>query len=192
MKKAIEPSLEFYAQQIDFLLNKAISEPENRLQWVTLGSLNTAENGHEPDLRIVVLCGVDPERNLLFYTDSRSPKMEQFKANAKACILLFDQASMMQLRIYGEVLVDTQSEECVKTIHDLTEQSRINYTTLEAPGTISSSKVILYDDRTIHFALLKFHSTKFDLLHLRREGALRIQANNASDHQLDQLQWVTP
>ncbi|MDA0379872.1 MAG: pyridoxamine 5'-phosphate oxidase family protein [Bacteroidetes bacterium] len=192
MIKATEPTLEFYAQQIDFLLNKATSEPESRLHWVTLGSVNTSETGNEPDLRMVVLRRVDTERNLLFYTDSRSPKIEQFKANTKASVLLFDPTSMMQLRIYGEVSVDTQSEECLKAIDDLSEHSRINYTTLEAPGAISSSKGIPYDVQKVHFGLLKFHSTKFDLLHLRREGALRIQANNAADQQLSQLRWVTP
>jgi general stress protein 26 len=192
MTNAIKPSLEFYAQQIDFLLNKAISEPERRLQWVTLGSLNTAENGHEPDLRIVVLRGVDPERNLLFYTDSRSPKTEQFKLNSKATVLFFDPTSMMQLRVYGEVLVDTASKEYLKALEELTDDSRINYTTLEAPGTLASSVHIPREETKIHFALLKFQSHSFDLLHLRREGAIRIQANNAPDHQLDQLQWVTP
>ena len=192
MATATEPTLTFYAQQIDSLLNKAISAPESRLHWVTLASVHSTKQGAEPDLRMVVLRAVDEDRNLVFYTDSRSPKTDQFKSNPKASILLFDPTSMMQLRIYGEVCVDTESEEHLNALKRLTDDSRINYSTLDAPGTPSASWNVIHDAQKTHFALLTFRSQTFDLLHLRREGALCIQATNGSNHQLEQLRWVTP
>jgi pyridoxamine 5'-phosphate oxidase len=192
MATATEPTLTFYAQQIDSLLKKAISAPESRLHWVTLASVHSTKQGAEPDLRMVVLRAVDEDRNLLFYTDSRSPKTDQFKSNPKASVLLFDPTSMMQLRIYGEVRVDTESEGYLNALERLTDDSRINYSTLDTPGTPSASWIISRDAQKMHFALLTFQSQTFDLLHLRRDGALRIQATNGSNQQLEQLQWVTP
>jgi general stress protein 26 len=192
MATATEPTLTFYAQQIDSLLKKAISAPESRLHWVTLASVHSTKQGAEPDLRMVVLRAVDEDRNLLFYTDSRSPKTDQFKSNPKASVLLFDPTSMMQLRIYGEVRVDTESEGHLNALERLTDDSRINYSTLDTPGTPSASWIISRDAQKMHFALLTFQSQTFDLLHLRRDGALRIQAINGSNQQLEQLQWVTP
>ena len=192
MATATEPTLTFYAQQIDSLLKKAIAAPESRLHWVTLASVHSTKQYTEPDLRMVVLRAVDEDRNLLFYTDSRSPKTDQFKSNPKASVLLFDPTSMMQLRIFGEVRVDTDSELQLNALEQLTADSRINYSTLDAPGTPSASWVIRHDAQKTHFALLTFQSQTFDLLHLRREGALRIQATNGSNQQLEQLQWVTP
>lgn len=192
MATATEPTLTFYAQQIDSLLKKAILAPESRLNWVTLASVDSTKQVPEPDLRMVVLRAVDEDRNLLFYTDSRSPKTDQFKSNPKASALLFDPTSMIQLRIYGEVSVDTESEEHLNALKRLTDDSRINYSTLDTPGTPSASRIISHDIQKTHFALLKFQSQTFDLLHLRRDGALRIQATNGSNQQLEQLRWVTP
>lgn len=192
MLQPLKPTLEFYSAQIDALLNKALNDPDHRLSWLTLGSVDHNDQQAAPDLRTVVLRDFSPERTLLFYTDARSPKTSQFQLNSNACVLLFDHESMMQLRIYGTVIVDPHSTQCLKIRDTLPLNSKHNYNTAKAPGTSLPSASPIHQTDEMHFALLHFYSKTFDLLHLRKEGAVRIQAINGPNGSLKQLQWITP
>lgn len=66
---------------------------------------------NEVSLRTVVLRAIEPdEKQVVFYTDSRSAKMEQLKNNAQASWLFYDAVEKVQVRLSGEVAIHQNDE----------------------------------------------------------------------------------
>ena len=65
-------------------------------------------NGDVPDLRSVVIREADPDaRTLMFFTDARSPKVNQIMAQPQAMLLAWSPALSWQLRLRVRLAVQT-------------------------------------------------------------------------------------
>ncbi|HET9823416.1 MAG TPA: pyridoxamine 5'-phosphate oxidase family protein [Burkholderiaceae bacterium] len=83
----------------------------DRLHEWRIMALATLGDG-EPELRSVVLREVDaPARRLVFFTDSRSPKVPQLQAQSRATLLLWSQRLSWQLRLRVHCRVQTDGLE---------------------------------------------------------------------------------
>jgi pyridoxamine 5'-phosphate oxidase len=191
MIKKATSSLDHYTSQIDLVLNRALQKID-QLHWITLSSVQVKDGTSLPDTRTVVLRKILKKRELVFYTDIRSPKVAQFEQNKNALALIYDRTSQIQLRIKGTIEIDTQSALFENARDHIPNQAKVNYNTLLAPGSSTLSENPDRNDEVLHFALLRFHPHTFDLLHLTPEGGKRIEAKNTDDRMLSDARWLVP
>jgi pyridoxamine 5'-phosphate oxidase len=184
-------SLDHYTAQIDLLLNRALQKID-QLHWITLSSVQVKGGESLPDARTVVLRKILKKRELVFYTDKRSPKVAQFERNKNAVVLLYDHTAQMQLRIKGTIEIDAQSALFENVRDQIPNQAKVNYNTLLAPGSALLNENPDRTDEAVHFALVRFHPHTFDLLHLTPEGGKRIEATNTDDGMLSDARWLVP
>lgn len=191
MSKKESSSLHHYAAQIDLLLNRAIHKVD-QLHWITLSSVKVESGVTLPDARTVVLRKILDKRELVFYTDRRSPKVAQFEQNKNAVVLLYDRTAQLQLRIQGAIKIDTQSALYEDARDHIPTQAKVNYNTIYAPGSSAHSIDPDRNDEVLHFALLRFLPHTFDLLHLTPEGGKRIEVKSTSEGMLGEARWLVP
>ena len=72
-------------------------------------ALATAARGGKTSVRFVLLKGID-ERGFLFFTDARSRKGRQLRANPRASLAFYWQAKGRQVRVEGQVEEVTAAE----------------------------------------------------------------------------------
>jgi len=81
--------------------------PRDRTHGWRLGVLATTD-GQSADARHIVLRDVDPaQRQLVFYADSRSPKIRQIEAHPAGTIVLWSGSLSWQLRLKVRLSVET-------------------------------------------------------------------------------------
>jgi pyridoxamine 5'-phosphate oxidase len=81
--------------------------PRDRCHGWRVGVLATTD-GQRADARSIVLRDVDPaQRSLVFYADSRSPKVQQIRAFPAGTIVLWSQTLSWQLRLKVRLDVET-------------------------------------------------------------------------------------
>jgi len=74
------------------------------------GVAGTHLNG-EVNLRTVVLRGIEPDaKQVIFYTDSRSAKMEDLKTNPHLSWLFYDHKEGVQLRLSGNAIINQDND----------------------------------------------------------------------------------
>ncbi len=88
-------------------LVQAGDDPSHAMRVVVLATLG---GGGSPEARLMVIRGADRQLGKLwFYTDLRSPKVEQLRTCPDACAVAWDTACGVQLRIRGTATVDSSS-----------------------------------------------------------------------------------
>ncbi len=93
-------------------------------------------NGSFPEIRTVVLRKVIPaERSLIFYTDCRSPKIDQLQKNNAVSWLFYDAKSNIQLRLKTVATIHHQDEIALKHWNESRLESRVCYLVQPAPAT---------------------------------------------------------
>ncbi|NNM21982.1 MAG: pyridoxamine 5'-phosphate oxidase, partial [Flavobacteriaceae bacterium] len=66
--------------------------------------------GKYPETRTVVNRGVTEDLEITFFTDSRTPKVEQIKENNKVSALFYHPGKLLQLRLYGQAHIITRRD----------------------------------------------------------------------------------
>lgn len=89
-------------------LAQACDDPMRPMRNVVLA---TVDDRNAPDARLMVLRGADRDHgHLWFYTDIRSPKVEQLRARPATSVILWDPAARVQLRITGTAEIKTNGD----------------------------------------------------------------------------------
>ncbi|MEO0449806.1 MAG: pyridoxamine 5'-phosphate oxidase [Pseudomonadota bacterium] len=95
-----------YALLETWLTEANASEPNDS----TAMSLATVDAEGMPDVRIVLLRGLDPENGLQFYTNYDSAKGEQLAAHPKAALCFHWKSLRRQVRIRGTITKSTNEQ----------------------------------------------------------------------------------
>jgi pyridoxine/pyridoxamine 5'-phosphate oxidase len=122
--------------------------------------------GTFPEVRTVVKRKTYPDLRTLFFTDSRSPKVQQMLTNPKVTALFYHPKKKLQVRVKGEAcLVDPAGKEFEALLDRLRQSPAIkDYTTLHAPGTeITEAETSLFDEQ-VHFAAVEVKPLEIDIL----------------------------
>jgi pyridoxine/pyridoxamine 5'-phosphate oxidase len=144
-------------------------------------------DGKNCHLRTIVLRKVDKEaRQLLFFTDIRSPKALQLKAHPNTAITFWHPARKIQLRIQGSAYLEQSSEEARQHWDHLSVRGRESYATIQPPGELSTKDTTGLptnwsaelpkketDFAFSNFTLIKVRIEAVDALHLHSEGHQR-------------------
>ncbi len=95
-------------------------------------------DGQQCHLRTIVLREVDKEkRTLLFFTDGRSPKVEQLRQHAQTALTFWHPKRKVQVRISGAAALVSGNKEARHYWDHLSNSGRKSYATVKAPGTHS-------------------------------------------------------
>jgi pyridoxine/pyridoxamine 5'-phosphate oxidase len=136
---------------------------------------NFATLGEFPEVRTVVSRKVDLDLTLTFFTDARSPKVQQIKKNKQVSALFYHPGKKLQIRMNGLAeLVDQRHGDFDRLLNEVKQTSSLkDYTTLQAPGsTVPDEAKLLFGDE-VYFLAIKIKPIKLDVLQLGREGHRR-------------------
>ena len=142
--------------------------------WRVVGLSTTGADG--PMSRQVILRKVFPEqRQLLFFTDSRSGKVQELAHDNRVALLFWNPSHQLQLRAVGTAYLETDDSVLNGYWANVPEYARQDYATLSAPGTALHDGPVATDLNIAraHFVVLKVTVHTLDCLELGREGHTR-------------------
>lgn len=131
--------------------------------------LATLENSENTRQRIVKLREVTSANTLLFYTDSRSSKIEQIKQNPTSSGLFYNPAIKLQILVSGKILLHTDDELWQDHRQKIDGRAINDYNTKSPPGKPIKNPVEVTRSRDINFALLELIPDSIEYLKLRAE-----------------------
>ena len=162
-------------------------------------------NGEFPSARTVVLRETKvEERQLLIYTDMRTPKVEDLQQCPFASLVFWDKGKSVQIRVKGEVHIHHQNEISKEKWGKIPAKNRKDYATVNAPGTTKDQKESFLpeywseddlnsektEEHYANFVVLSIEITEIDFLHLDRSGHQRAQF--LWQNQNWQKAWIVP
>jgi hypothetical protein len=141
--------------------------------WRTL-TLATADDDRA-EARLVVLREVDPAaRELVFYTDARSPKVAQLRARPLGTLLAWSARLAWQLRLAVALDIDTDGARAAARWSSLKDTGAArDYLGPLAPGSPLAGEASAGAASRGHFALVSARVQHIDWLELRADGHRR-------------------
>lgn len=128
--------------------------------------LATSHNG-ELKQRVLVLRNFIDDKQLVFYSDSRSQKVAHIKNHPNVSICFFDTVRKTQVQINGIVTLSSVPPS------DLVDHQKNDYNSEMAPGTKIASLDQLRSTSEFHFSKITVAIESIDWLQLSREGHRR-------------------
>ncbi|MEM7085659.1 MAG: pyridoxamine 5'-phosphate oxidase family protein [Bacteroidota bacterium] len=123
--------------------------------------------GDYPETRTVVNRGITTDLEITFFTDSRTPKVEQIKKNPKVSALFYDPNKQLQVRLYGKASLITQRDpgydayqKQVKSNADWTK----DYASLNVPGVPKKDEGTIIYGNTMHLTVVKIKPIALDIV----------------------------
>ena len=163
------------------------------------GVVGTQLNGRV-NLRTVVLRAVDPdEKQVIFYTDIRSAKMEALKANAEMSWLFYDAEDKTQVALAGNAVIHHQDAFALQHWGKVGENGRKAYMAIPAPSTgidhpgdglEYSKNGITDEDGYKNFAVITTEVNYIDWLSLKEGGHRRAEFRLINNSWKGQ--WLVP
>lgn len=145
--------------------------------------------------RTLVLRDVDRlARELVLFTDARSPKAAEIAADRRACLVFLDPAAQIQLRAYGHARLVTEGERHRQWRAELSGNTRFNYATEAPPGTPAAGPDIAMAPHKASdaFALIILQFSHLDVLKLGATRHRRVLVDwRGAGHEPD-LTWRVP
>ena len=185
------------------LLEEAIGDPTSPVRTPVLISIST---GCLAQGRTVVLRGFNrQQRQLTIYTDVRSAKVTQLRAQPACTLVAYQPNPMMQLRLSANAMVNHNNEITHEAWAVMPGPNRCNYLTDPYPGSISgqatdgrpvinAESVPTNNENEIaysHFSVIVFTINELEWLYLPQRGHRRAQFiwDEANSLQSD---WLIP
>lgn len=169
-------------------LGRATVDKRHPFRYPVLGTLGL----ESAELRTVVLRDLDSvAKKLYFFTDSRSPKVEQLKQQDTASLLFYHPRRKVQLRIKGRCTRHHQNELSQEYLARLPEEQTKDYRSRRAPGAMPGPGGLI-EDPSIHFMVLEIRVSAIDFLQLNAEGHQRFHLTYTASGQLLQCHAIQP
>lgn|GEM_PF-135450 len=151
--------------------------------------LSTVSADNWPEARILVLRdAIKSTSRLIFYTDSRSPKVEQIRKNRHAILVFYNNKKKVQLRIKGLVNTLQSSQKHQNYFNNIVQTELKDYRSTQPPGTVKTSEEISYLSKEVakdNFCVIEFEAIDIDYLQLSRDEHKRINFKYEKDR------WVS-
>jgi len=162
-------------------------------------------NGQFPSARTVVLRETIVEhRQLLIYTDIRTPKVKDLQQYPFTSLVFWDKSKSIQIRVKGKVKIHHQDELARQKWENIPTKSRKDYAATIAPGKTKNKeeaflpsywsndnlKAEKSDENYVNFAVLAIEVLEIDFLNLDRSSHQR--AKFIWKHQKWIKSWIVP
>ena len=137
-------------------------------------TLATISNG-VPKQRTVVLRKTGPAMSLVFFTDQRTAKIQDFHKNAAFSALFYHPKKLLQVRVEGTAALITDPKQIATYWHTVQSAARKDYTTEKAPGTlITNPDNVDYNADEHYFCPVQLRPTSIEYLRLKRPNHIRV------------------
>lgn len=123
--------------------------------------------GEFPETRTVVSRGISNELKITFFTDSRTPKVEQIQDNAKVSALFYHPGKQLQIRLYGTASLLTRRDEGYDAYHKQVMSNADwtkDYTSVNVPGAPKKDEGTIIYGNTINLTVVKIQPIKLDIV----------------------------
>lgn len=132
-------------------------------------TLATVDHTNTPQLRTVVKRNIDIDFQVLIYTDSRTPKVDQISANEMVSALWYHPKKKLQVRMECvATIVDQSADLHIEHLKRISLSKSIkDYTTLAAPGSVLSDNVEFGEE--VNFSLIVLKPYRIEVLQLNRD-----------------------
>lgn len=165
-------------QQIKQEIKFGYLKRKHPFRYPVLASLRSGK----PVQRTIVLRDVTNDFELIFFTDSRSHKMQDFTLNPNASVLFYHPKKLLQVQVTGIVEFIKEGSLYTHYWSRVQGNSTKDYTTQQAPGTrIDHPEEVSYLAEGHHFCVLKLIPTEIESLQLNRTAHLRATFTAAND-----------
>ena len=126
-----------------------------------------------PEARTLIIRDYEWPR-LVFYSDSRTPKINDLKKDPRVSVVIYDPKKRVQIRLKGRAEFSTSGPEIERALSELPERSSFDYRTKLPPGSeVKTDSAARQFSETRNFALIKIELSELDCLLLRTEGHSR-------------------
>ncbi len=126
--------------------------------------------------------------HLVFYSDSRTPKIRDLKTDPRVSVVFYDPKKRVQIRLKGRAEFFTSGPEVKKALAELPERSSFDYRTKLPPGNETQSDTAARNfSETRNFALVRIELSELDCLLLRAEGHSRAKFTGP-----EAASWIVP
>ena len=127
--------------------------------------------GEYPEIRTVVKRRYTEDDTIIFFTDSRSPKVDQIKADPRASALFYHTRKKLQVRLKGHIRLIRQSDERFsKYLNELKQNGNLkDYSTHLPPGSKINDLAEVFFGKDIFFCPLEMKVHHMDVLKLGRD-----------------------
>ena len=141
--------------------------------------------GDFPEVRTVVKRTYSEDHCIVFFTDSRSPKVEQIKSDPRCSALFYHPKKQLQVRIRGHVRLIRQSDSRYSEyLNRLKQHGNLkDYTSNMPPGTPLKDLAEVIWGEDIFFCPLEIKVHDMDVLLLNKDRHIR------TIYTLDQGEW---
>lgn len=135
---------------------------------------------HYPQQRSVVLRKVDEnERSLYFFTDARSEKVTELRANPNAALHFYHHPEKLQLRFNGRVNILRSGALRDRFFAEVQKEELVSYGTERPPGAHISQPeadyMVLDSLAERHFCVLQFQAQRLEALQLNGDHHYRVE-----------------
>lgn len=116
------------------LLYRATRSGRQAFRTPVIGTLDAARR--QAALRTVILRQAFPQdRELAFYSDSRSEKIAQLRASPRVSCHFYDAKRQLQVRARGSAIIHIGDEQAREHWRDISLEGRKNYASVDPPAT---------------------------------------------------------
>jgi pyridoxine/pyridoxamine 5'-phosphate oxidase len=147
-----------------------------------------ATQGVYPEVRTVVKRDFSSlDWSVLFYTDARTPKVQQMRQAPEVSALFYHPKKQLQLRLKGEVELIGPGHKAYSDYIEKVKQSPAvkDYNSLQPPGTEIAGHESPGSGEELHFLAIRIRPVLLDILQLGKEQHLRMAYSR------EQEQWVS-
>ncbi len=166
-------------------LERATVEPKHPFRFCCLA---TTEVDNVPAQRTVVLRNVLPKKEMIIYTDYRSPKLQEIKLQKQVSLLFYDAEKQLQVRFQAIATIHHQDTICLVEWKKLSDHNKKDYQTELPPGSdiLNQGEDLSYNSSlgSNFFSILSLKPIKIDMLQLNRMGHKRLIG------QIENGEWI--
>jgi pyridoxine/pyridoxamine 5'-phosphate oxidase len=139
--------------------------------------LSSTDASGKPQVRTMILRSLDiDEKALFFYTDSRSPKVGQWRQNSYTEALAYSHANLLQLRLSGQVRIIEQGDLFENARKGLSVHQHQDYNSKMPPGSAYDSSAADQNEE-LNFILVKLEVEQLEVLALQPKGEKHFRWN---------------
>ncbi|MGD1839926.1 MAG: pyridoxamine 5'-phosphate oxidase family protein [Thermonemataceae bacterium] len=150
-------------------LTRSNADKKHPFRYFVLATL-----GDYPEVRTVVSRKVTQDLSVVFFTDTRSPKVAQIEDKARVSALYYHPKKKLQVRIKGTAtLISASDPTYTQFLHQAQQSSLKDYTTQKAPGSILEAIDDTLTQEKVYFSPIKITPAIVEVLQLGREQHLR-------------------
>lgn len=174
-------SISILCKELFIMLNDIFKSLKNEIQFGYLKRKHpfrycylSSVCDNSPIIRTVVLRDMSENLELIFFTDSRSQKVVQFKHNPQAEVLFYHPKKLLQIKASGKVSFLADQEKLNYYRNKIQGPSINDYITKEPPSTsIKNPDLVEYNEDEVNFCVLILNIEILEGLQLKRPNHIR-------------------